>query len=294
MPQRYVQGPAVDDRIVMYTVVGGVTKHYYHANHQGSVVAMSDTVGALAEQFTYDAYGQSATLIGNPFRYTGRYLDAETGLYYYRARYYSPALGRFLQTDPVGYTAGLNWYAYVGNDPVNATDPSGEVRASFTVGATFVALGGAQGSVSFSIDTETGEISVALKASARTGAQIGVKVSGSITESEKLGNRVSAAATADTQVGNASGAIKVETGVEVSSDKGLEFKKPEISVTPSVSADENGFDTDFKPGRSAGVGVEVSANLSIPDTLNNISDAAGAVLDALKKLERNDPFRSPL
>lgn len=54
---------------------------------------------------------------GNPFRFTGRRLDAETGLYYYRTRYYSPTLGRFLQTDPVGYGDNMNMYAYVGNQP---------------------------------------------------------------------------------------------------------------------------------------------------------------------------------
>lgn len=63
--------------------------------------------------------------MGQPYRYTGRRFDSETGLYYYRARYYSPVLGRFLQVDPVGYGDDLNLHAYVGNDPLNRVDPTG-------------------------------------------------------------------------------------------------------------------------------------------------------------------------
>jgi RHS repeat-associated protein len=87
---------------------------------------MSNDAGTVAEgPYTYDAYGQGAPSTGVPFKYTGRRLDPETGLYYYRARYYSAALGRFLQTDPIGYGAGLNSYSYASHDPTNRSDATG-------------------------------------------------------------------------------------------------------------------------------------------------------------------------
>ncbi len=146
----YIPGPAIDEPIAMVTASTGA-KEYFHTNHQGSVIAMSDATGAKAEgPYTYDPYGNCfsgagvACSAGEPYRFTGRRFDPETGLLYFRARYYAPddAHGsRFLQTDPVGYTADLDLYTYVGNDPVDRTDPRGMYDGFTLEDLGFVNLG---------------------------------------------------------------------------------------------------------------------------------------------------------
>ena len=119
---------AMDARLAAVEADGTVT--WLHVNHQGSVVATSNASGAVRGWAGYSPSGELGTGLtapppGSPFGYAGRQWDAETGLWQYRARYYSPRLGQFLSTDPIGMREDHNLYLYVGLDPVNNTDPTG-------------------------------------------------------------------------------------------------------------------------------------------------------------------------
>ncbi len=135
---RYTHGPDIDEPLVMERDVNGnggfeATERFsYHADGLGSVTELTDSTGAAARAYVYDSFGQitqQAGTLQNPYTYTGREFDAESGLYYYRARYYDARVGRFLQEDPVSRNirqpAALNLYPYVNNNPLNFVDPSG-------------------------------------------------------------------------------------------------------------------------------------------------------------------------
>jgi RHS repeat-associated protein len=142
--RRYVPGLGVDNRAAMITVspATGVTlsRHYYHTDRLGSVIAVTDQAGQITDKYVYTPYGieEPLALSGQPFRFTGRRFDRETGLYYYRARFYSQALGRFLETDPVGYVADMNLFTYTVNDPLNNTDPSGNIPLDTIADVAFI------------------------------------------------------------------------------------------------------------------------------------------------------------
>lgn len=134
---------AMDARLA--TVNPDNTIFWHHTDHQGSVIGTSNGAGQAVGLTNYSPHGEFGTAAdgvtllnapppSSPFGYTGRQWDAKAGLYQYRARYYDPVLGIFLSMDPIGTKDDPNLYGYVANDPVNATDPTGQMAQDPSLG----------------------------------------------------------------------------------------------------------------------------------------------------------------
>jgi RHS repeat-associated protein len=136
---RYTHGVGIDEPLMMERDLNAnatfepTERFFYHSDGLGSITDLTNNTGAIAQSYLYDSFGQIITVtsgLENPYTYTGRELDNESGLYFYRARYYDPTVGRFLQEDPIkGFLflpKSQNNYAYTLNNPINFIDPLGE------------------------------------------------------------------------------------------------------------------------------------------------------------------------
>ena len=136
----------VYDGMGLVAKISGSNVYYYHYDGSGNTIAMTDSSGNMVNKYAYDQFGNLLNVVEtvpNPFTFVGRYgvMDDDNGLYYMRARYYDPEVGRFINKDPIRYLGGdPNLYCYVGNNSINRVDPGGLIIAQaigFGVGAAF-------------------------------------------------------------------------------------------------------------------------------------------------------------
>ncbi|MGV1100661.1 RHS repeat domain-containing protein [Thiovibrio sp. JS02] len=113
---------------------------FYHADGLGSIVSLTDAKNHVVQSYEYDSFGNMqhhGDEVKQPYAYTAREWDQETGLYFYRARYYDPQVGRFISKDPIGFAGGINVYAYVSNNGVTLNDPFGLCAAATTTDCSY-------------------------------------------------------------------------------------------------------------------------------------------------------------
>jgi len=150
----YVHGPRIDELLAKGEVsyppdqpppATPGTLTYYHADGIGSITRTTRASGSVTSSVRYDAFGSLLQGTANLFGFTGRELDAASELYYYRARYYDPKIGRFISEDPIRWLGGLNLYLYVRDNPVNHIDPSGLLSVNQAACLSFWTLAGGLG-----------------------------------------------------------------------------------------------------------------------------------------------------
>jgi len=134
---KYMRGVVIDEVVNGFqnNTSGVWTNYTFHHDNLQSVLGLSGHEGSVLQAISYGPFGEKISTAGavnnNYLHFTGREEDTDSGLYYFRARYYDPGVGRFITEDPKGFDAGVNFYAYASNNPINRNDPLGLFDKSF-------------------------------------------------------------------------------------------------------------------------------------------------------------------
>jgi RHS repeat-associated protein len=134
----YLNGPGIDNKLRQKSASTGSL--HFMSDHLGSTIALTSETGGLVERQQYEPFGQTSSSQLTRYGFTGRERDNATGLMYYRARWYDPQIGRFMSEDPIGLEGGLNFYAYVQDNPVNLVDPFGLAYTKAQCAALFESI----------------------------------------------------------------------------------------------------------------------------------------------------------
>ena len=294
----YLNGARLDEKLRQSGTSGAL---YFMQDHLGSTIALTDASGNVVERQQYEAFGRNQGNALTRYGYTGREHDSQTGLIYYRARWYDPAQGRFITPDPTGFAGGLNLYAYANSNPLKFTDPSGLDALDTFLGYAANISAGFGDTISFGLTRKvrqwmgTDDVIDPCSGAYGFGKGLGylhqaatiVATGGAAAELEEGGALLEGAEAAETLEG-----AEAAEAAETANGTLTEAEQQSLQEV----ADEYGTDIDVVGSRGAGQGRNIDTDLPVgkgPGTRSDIDirydaqreiDTGGRLTDALKNI----------